>query len=465
MSFVFYDTETTGIHKSFDQILQFAAIRTDAELNEIDRFEIRCQVHPHVVPSIGALRVTNMHIDNLVDLELPTHYEMVCAILHRMAEWSPAIFVGWNTLDFDEHLLRQALYQCLHRPYLTNTNDNCRADVMKMAQVAAAMEPGAIQIPVEAGKMVFKLDRIAPLNGFAHVNAHDALSDVEATIYMAKLLMQEAPETWSNALRFSKKASVVDFIQEEPAFLLCEFYFGRPYQYAVTRIGTDPQNPATSLTLSLSADIEFLRSLSVGKLAGALKGSPKPIRKVKTNACPNIRPLPDDGWKEASWTQLMELAQSIQEDTGFCERLVEAVEMTQAKYEASDHVEEQLYGGFSSEVDNLLMVEFHQTPWEKRFQIIEKFEDKRLVKLGRRLIYFHAPGSLPSDVQTCEAREIATRLTGHGFPSTPWLTIGKARNEALEVRGTCSPDEHPAIDSYLQFLESRLSGATKILGR
>lgn len=444
MSFVFYDTETTGTHTSFDQILQFAAIKTDAELNEIERFEIRCQIHPHVVPSIGALRVTNIHVDQITDQDLPTHYEMVCRILAKMADWSPAIFVGWNTMDFDEHLLRQALFQCLHKPYLTNTNGNCRADIMKIAQVAVAMEPGAIQVPMDGTKAIFKLDQVAPLNGFAHVNAHDALSDVEATIHMAKLLLEDAPDTWSNAIRFSKKASVVDFIQEDSAFLLCETYFGRPYRYVVTRIGEDPQNPAAALTLSLSSDVDYLRTLPVRRLATALSGSPKPIRKVRTNACPNIRPLPDEGWNGEPVDDLIERAQTIQADEAFVARLLEAYALTQTTYEVSEHVEEQIYGGFSSDEDNLLMAEFHDAPWRRRFEVVEKFEDKRLIKLGRRLIYIHSPQSLPPEILEEEATEVARRLTGYQFQSTPWLTIGKAQNEAFDT-----------LNSYTAFTEPR----------
>ncbi len=42
MPYVFYDTETTGTETAFDQILQFAAIKTDDDLNELDRFNIFC---------------------------------------------------------------------------------------------------------------------------------------------------------------------------------------------------------------------------------------------------------------------------------------------------------------------------------------------------------------------------------------------------------------------------------------
>ena len=89
MSFVFYDTETTGTNTSFDQILQFGAIRTDHELREMDRFEIRCRLLPYVVPAPGAIRTTGITVEQLTDPGLPTHYEMVRAIKAKLKEWSP----------------------------------------------------------------------------------------------------------------------------------------------------------------------------------------------------------------------------------------------------------------------------------------------------------------------------------------------------------------------------------------
>ena len=87
MSFVFYDTETTGTNTAFDQILQFGAIKTDYELNELDRFEIRCRLLPYVVPSPGAMRVTGVTVEQLTDPTLPSHYQMVRAIKAKLTEW------------------------------------------------------------------------------------------------------------------------------------------------------------------------------------------------------------------------------------------------------------------------------------------------------------------------------------------------------------------------------------------
>ena len=48
--FVFYDLETTGISPAFDQALQFAAIVTDSDFNEIERVDLRCRLAPHILP-------------------------------------------------------------------------------------------------------------------------------------------------------------------------------------------------------------------------------------------------------------------------------------------------------------------------------------------------------------------------------------------------------------------------------
>ena len=146
MGYVFYDTETTGTDTTFDQILQFAAIRTDADLNELDRFEIRCRLLPHVVPAPGALLATRVTPAMLTDPSLPFQYEAMLTIAQKLREWSPAIFIGHNTLAFDEPLLGQAFYQTLQPLYLTNTNGNQRADVLRLpeARVSVTGVPSAV---------------------------------------------------------------------------------------------------------------------------------------------------------------------------------------------------------------------------------------------------------------------------------------------------------------------------------
>ena len=120
MSLVIYDVETTGLAKRFDQIVLFAAVLTDSDLNVKDRIELGCRLMPHVIPSPKAMQVTGLRIEQLLDASLPSHYEMVAEIRRILESWSSALFLGFNSLSFDEEFLRQAFYLCLHNPFLTN---------------------------------------------------------------------------------------------------------------------------------------------------------------------------------------------------------------------------------------------------------------------------------------------------------------------------------------------------------
>jgi hypothetical protein len=136
MAFVFYDIETSGISQHFDQILQFAAILTDDDLQEVERFEIRSRLQPHVVPSPMALHVTGMSIEDILDPGRPSNYEMITAIRRTIGAWGPATFLGYNSLRFDEEFLRHAFYQNLHPPYLTNTGGSRRTDALNIVRAA-----------------------------------------------------------------------------------------------------------------------------------------------------------------------------------------------------------------------------------------------------------------------------------------------------------------------------------------
>ncbi len=132
MAFILYDLETSGLHKRFDQILQFAAVRTDADLAQTHEFETKSRLMPHIVPSPQALHVTGHTLDDANSTSRLSHYSMVCEVANALASWCPGTFLGYNSIRFDEEFLRQAFYQCLHPIFLTNTKGNARADVLNL---------------------------------------------------------------------------------------------------------------------------------------------------------------------------------------------------------------------------------------------------------------------------------------------------------------------------------------------
>jgi len=463
VSFIFYDTETTGIETSFDQILQFAAIRTDANLKELDRFEIRCRLLPHVVAAPGAVSVTGIRVSQLINPSFPSHYEMVRAIRAKLLSWSPSLFMGWNSMEFDEHLIRQALYQTLHKPYLTNTDGNSRSDVMRIVQASSLFAPDSLVFPVgDDGKKVFRLDHVAPANGFKHDRAHDAMADVEATIFLCQLLADKVPHIWSSFMRYSTKAAVIDYISEERIFCLTDFYFGNPYSYLVTPIGKNVENSAEWYVYDLHVDPQTLMSLSDEHLVTRLNSSPKPIRRLKSNAAPMLFPADDApeickarAYGEEELERRIDLLREGSEMRG---RLIAAIASNKKKYPVSPHVEKQIYDKFIDDFDGRLMDAFHDAEWPLRHAIVDKFQDPRLKILGKRLIHIERPDLLDEVARAENDLAVAKRMLGHG-DDVAWLTLPKALEQLQEMLNRASGPELALLGEHQQHLRERYEQA------
>jgi exodeoxyribonuclease-1 len=281
MTFIFYDTETTGKVPAFDQILQFAAIKTDAELNVLDTFNIRCRLLPYIVPSPGALVVTGTTIAAITTCPL-SHFEMMRQIHTKMHRWSEggAVFVGWNSMRFDETFLRQAYYQTLLPIYQTNTNGNGRADMMRMAQVVSSCAPNVLTVPLKAdGKPTFKLGLIAAENNVALENAHDALADTGATLGIARLIKHRAPAVWDALMVNARKSAPLRMLQSEPFMLISE-YFGSPFNSIVAPISANSGNANEWALFDLQFDPAFYLDAGDTELREAINGATKVIRRV-----------------------------------------------------------------------------------------------------------------------------------------------------------------------------------------
>jgi exodeoxyribonuclease-1 len=462
MSFVFYDTETTGTNTVFDQILQFAAVRTDEDLKELEQLNVRCRLLPHVVPSPGAMRVTGLAASQLVDSSLPTHYAMVRAIRDRLLSWRPALYLGYNSLHFDEHLLRQALYQTLHPPYLTNTDGNCRADVLRLVRMADLFAPGVLSVPCddETGKPTFRLERVAPANGWDHVDAHDALADARAAIHLCRLVAGRAPQIWSNFLQFTQKSAVIDYVRDELVFSLSDFHFSEPHSWLVTSLGVSPSRSSEVLVFDLSINPDEVRPLLDDELDARLSRLPRVVRRLRSNACPIIMPAEDApdiaAGKLEGIGELERRAANVREDVDLRERLVAAFERSRKQYDPWPHVEQQIHDSFISDGDRRRLEAFHEAPWEIRLSLLDDIEDRRLRQLGRRLIFLERPDVLPADLQRDMTIMVAKRITGSGDPAA-WLRLDEAIRDADEMIAASNGGQAAALlKEHRDFLAKRL---------
>lgn len=453
MAFVFYDTETTGTDTTFDQILQFAAIRTDDDLNELDRFEIRCRLLPHVVPAPGALLATRVTPPMLTDPTLPTHYDAMQTIAQKLSEWSPAIFTGYNTLTFDEPLLRQAFYQTLQPIYLTNTNGNQRADVLRLAQATAALNPNAITVPINHNeKSTLKLDMLAPANGFAHENAHDALADVEATIYMARLIRDSAPAVWDSLMPLVDKSEVQARVLSGQPHCLVEYHMGRSAVRPVVGCGQSADNPTMLGVFDLTKDPGPVLQMHVEDLVKAMQGPNRAIRIVTSNKMPAVVDMSLGLDFGIAAPEVGRRASQVVQDAAFAARVGQALAQRYPPWPAEEVVEKRMYEGFPSRADKGRMQAFHTASWPERAELVETFEDDRLRELGRRIVFLEQPDVLRPQLRRMLETWLRNRLQGREDAEA-----GRTVSDALAELGELAVDEINAasIENIKAWLELR----------
>jgi exodeoxyribonuclease-1 len=245
---------------------------------------------------------------------------MIQEIQRTLLAWSPAIFVGFNSIRFDEEMLRHALFQCLFPAFLTSNHRNCRADALSLVMAADAVSPAQLVVPRDdGGRRTFRLGLLAAANGVPHRRAHDAMSDVLATVDLCRIVYQRSPELWQRFVRFSNKATVADFVESENGFVLTEFFGGQAYHTAAVCIGRDPDQANGRLCLSLSADIELLAAMNDVELRSSLSEKPSPIRRLRINAAPTLTELfeaPDHMMNGSSIDSVERYARRVKDDAG-----------------------------------------------------------------------------------------------------------------------------------------------------
>ena len=128
-NYVFYDFETCSSNVSYGQIIEAAAVLVNDNFQELDRFESRCKLSPGIIPEAMALLVNKTSSKMLKERNL-SHYQMIRQMMDKFNQWKNSIFIGYNSVEFDEEFLRRTLFKNLEYPYLTVTNGNERGDLL-----------------------------------------------------------------------------------------------------------------------------------------------------------------------------------------------------------------------------------------------------------------------------------------------------------------------------------------------
>lgn len=445
--FVFYDTETSGLSAEFDQIFQFAAVVTDEDFNEIESLNIRCRRHPHIVPAFGALVTTGIDPFSLEKVNM-SNYEMAALLTQKFSEWTPSTFIGYNTIRFDEPFLRHLFYKNLQPIYQTQTSSNGRLDCMKLVDATLNIDSTILAFEMTGrGAPNRKLESLAQLNGFTEHDAHDALGDVRATIFIANHIKQRRPDIWLDYLASRSKHQFEDVIYQKDLFLITE-------SATKIRLGS-AINPVEDNQGLLCFDHIFTSNALPKSLHDWLheykRKKPSPFFRVKTNAATFVRPL---GIEEASklyphldLENSLEQFQKAHKSPDFISQL-KSVEMgNRAEYPKGDNVEQKIYDSFPTSNDQSSMVEFHRAPPQDKLIVLGKIEDARFRSLGMRLVAENWPELLSSKKYDEHKSWVANRLVSDNAGNYLSAEIKRGREALLST----SKENTGFIETCLDF--------------
>ena len=415
-SFLFYDLETFGQDPRRTRIAQFAGIRTDADLNIIEA-PVSFYVKPadDLLPSPIATLITGITPQHALSAGV-TEAEAFARINDLMAQ-PGTCSLGYNTLRFDDEFVRHGLFRNFYDPYEREwRNGNSRWDLLDMMRLLHALRPDGIVWPQrEDGATSFKLEHLATANNVRQGDAHEALSDVYATIGLAKLFKQAQPRLWDYALKLRDKRFVGSLLDVEPMQPVLHISMRYPAQRMcaapVLPLARHPFINNRIIAFDLEGDIEPLLDLPPETIAARLytraadmaEGEQRvPLKEVHLNKVPalvawnHLRPADharlgiDPAAIEANAERLRQIGPALAEK-------VRQVYSGERSLAPSD-VDASLYDGFLADGDKSLMARIRTSPPAELASFAERLRDPRMPEL----LFRYRARNYPDTLDTTE---------------------------------------------------------------
>ena len=412
-SLYWHDYETWGANPATDKPCQFAGVRTDEDLNIIgDPLMLYCQPGSDCLPHPQACLITGI-TPQLAQSQGVIEPEFFARIYEELAQ-PGTCGVGYNSIRFDDEVTRYGLFRNFYDPYEREWRyGNSRWDIIDMVRFTYALRPEGIEWPRhDDGSPSFKLEALSAANGLAHDNAHDALSDVYATIALARLIRQQQPGLYDYAYQLRDKrraAAMVDVSQRKPLLHISSRFPARHGCAAlVVPLLQHPSNRNSIICYDLAVDPRPLLTLTADTIVERLYSRQEqlpagveriPLKEIHLNKAPIIatpKLLDQDTAKrlgidkarcESHWLQLLH--------ADLDPVLTEVY--SRNPFPPNSDPEQQLYEGFSPDQDRQLFSQLRTAQPQELGQFFEQFTDKRLQALLFRYRARHYPQTLTSD--------------------------------------------------------------------
>ena len=467
LTFLWHDYETFGLSPKRERPAQFAAVRTDANLREIgEPINWHCQLGPDYLPDPISCLLTGITPQHCNTVGMPEH-QFASRIEQELA-LPGTVGVGYNTIRFDDEFTRYLFWRNLIDPYGREWQNQCgRWDIMDMVRTVYALRPDALEWPrKEDGSVSFKLEHLSAANGLVHEAAHDALSDVRATLALARLIRERQPRLFDFCLALRKKDRVLAEIKwpQKRPFLHVSGRFPAVQGCLAMMwpLAAHPTNRNELICWDLAHDPSVLHGMPADELKRRIftaaaqlpEGQTRlPIKSIHINKSPvvigNLAVLPDElaerwGMNKAQAAQVhAQAALDLHWPEDYWGQVFEPY---QDAGNGPVDVEEDLYGGFASAQDRRRLNQLRtQDPaiWGQRPQA---FEDERFNELIFRYRARHYPASLSEE----EAHEWLAYCQQRLEQPPPAVRGWAAYRVSLDTLLATSPPEKMAVLQALQ---------------
>ncbi len=399
-SFFFYDLETSGFSPRDHRIMQFAGRRTDLDLNPIgEPVNLLIKMTDDCLPDVDAVFITGITpqqtlMDGITEAEFLRIFENEVAT-------PGTIFLGFNTVRFDDEFMRCLHYRNFYDPYEWQWQENrSRWDLLDVVRMTRALRPDGIRWPFDVhGKATNRLELLTALNKLDHEHAHDALSDVEATIAVARLIRGKQTKLFDYLLSMRDKRKIAELVEKGEPFVYTSGKYSAEHEKTTVamQVCPYPERNGTVLVYDLRHNPAEWLNKTPEQLAEAWRWKkdseePRlPVKKLQYNHCPAVAPL--GVLDEASQVRLhLDLkrvrshAHVLNTDKNFAERLCKALEILDKKPQTSLVSTEQdvdgcIYDGFFGNEDKQAMRVVRAASPDELSNLGLKFKDQRLEAL------------------------------------------------------------------------------------
>lgn len=428
----FYDTETSGLNPRRDRIMQLAGQRTNLDFEPIGPpVNLLVSLSNDTLPSPWATAITCITPQQTLSQGMSE--PALCQLLQQDLFRPQTTVIGFNNIRFDDEFIRYTFWRNFYDPYAWSWEDGrSRWDLLDVVRMTRALRPQGIEWPTDInGDSVNKLELLAKANRLVHERAHDALSDIEATIAVARLLKQKQPKLFDYLWRMRDKRMVgqlVNLDNRQP-FVYTSGRYGKKHKFTTVAYPVcQGSNKSELIVFDARYNPAELKDLTPQQVYDGLFGSAEskedgptvPFKRLKPNACPAVAPISvlevDDGWHSID-LDLQQITNNIKalHSIPHIISLVEEAYASRPEFDSGIDPDEQLYDGFLNEADRRLLPQVRHTDEAGMVDFHPLFADERLSGL---LLHYKArnfPESLTYDEQIAWGNYRHDRLMGRAF--------------------------------------------------